>query len=45
MSLLPRLDDEILEGLEKESEICNEIERSNDVRLNTQETIFKLIRN
>ena len=42
MSLLQRLDDEILEGLKEEQEICNEIERSSDIRLNIQETIFQI---
>ena len=41
MSLLQRLDDEIL-GLKEEQEICNEIERSSDIRLNIQETIFQI---
>ena len=40
--LLQRLDDEILEGLKEEQEICNEIERSSDIRLNIQETIFQI---
>ena len=42
MSLLQRLDDEILEGLKEKQEICNEIERSSDIRLNIQETIFQI---
>ena len=42
ISLLQRLDDEILEGLKEEQEICNEIERSSDIRLNIQETIFQI---
>ena len=42
MSLLERLDDEILEGLKEEQEIHNEIERSSDIRLNIQETIFQI---
>ena len=43
MSLLQRLDDEILEGLKEEQEICNEIDiRSSDIRLNIQETIFQI---
>ena len=40
MSLLQRLDGEISEGLKEEQEICNEIERPSDIRLNIQETIF-----
>ena len=36
LSLLQRLDGEILEGLKEEQEICNEIERSNDVKLYIQ---------
>ena len=44
MSLLQRLDDEIL-GLKQEQEICNEIKRSSDIKLNIQEIFFKLIRN
>ena len=44
ISLLQRLDDEILEGLKEEQEICNEIERSSDIRLNIQETIFQIQR-
>ena len=40
--LLQRLDDEILEGLKEEQETCNEIERSSDIRLNIQETIFQI---
>ena len=42
MSLLQRLDGEILEGLKEEQEICNEIERPSDIRLNIQETIFQI---
>ena len=42
MSLLQRLDGEILEVLKEEQEICNEIERSSDIRLNIQETIFQI---
>ena len=42
MSLLQRLDGEILEGLIEEQEICNEIERPIDIRLNIQETIFQI---
>ena len=42
MSLLQRLDDEILEGLKEKQEICNEIERSSDIILNIQETIFQI---
>ena len=42
ISLLQRLDDEILEGLKEEQEICNEIERSSDIRVNIQETIFQI---
>ena len=41
MSLLQRLDDEILEGVKEEQEICSEIERSSDIRLNIQETVFQ----
>ena len=32
MSLLQRLDDEILEGLKEEQGICSEIERSSGIR-------------
>ena len=43
MSLLQRIDDEILEGLKEEQEVCNEIDiRSSDIRLNIQETIFQI---
>ena len=42
MSLLQRLDGEILEGLKEEQEMCNEIKRSSDIRLNIQETIFQI---
>ena len=42
MSHLQRLDDEILEGLIEKQEICNEIERSSDIRLN-KKLFFKLI--
>ena len=42
ISLLQRLDDEILEGLKEEQEICNEIKRPSDIRLNIQETIFQI---
>ena len=42
MSLLQRLDGEILEGLKEEQEICNVIERPSDIRLNIQETIFQI---
>ena len=42
MSLLRRLDDEILEALKEKQEIWNEIERSSDIRLNIQETIFQI---
>ena len=42
MSLLQRLDGEILEGLIEEQEICNEIERPIYIRLNIQETIFQI---
>ena len=42
MSLLQRLDGEILEGLKEEQEICNEIERPSDIRLDIQETIFQI---
>ena len=41
MSLLQRLDDEILEGVKEEQEICSEIERFSDIRLNIQETVFQ----
>ena len=44
MSHLQRLDDEILEGLIEKQEICNEIERSSDIRLN-KKLFFKLIWN
>ena len=39
---MERLDDEILEGLKEEQEIHDEIERSSDIRLNIQETIFQI---
>ena len=39
MSLLQRLEGEILEGLKEEQDVCNEIVRSSDIRLNIQETI------
>ena len=42
MSLLQRLDDEILDGLIEKEEICNEIERPSDIRLN-KKLFFKLI--
>ena len=42
MSFLQRLDGEILGFLKEEQEICNEIERSSDIRLNIQETIFQI---
>ena len=42
ISLLQRLDDEILEGLKEEQEICNEIERSSDIRPNIEETVFQI---
>ena len=42
MSLLQRIDDEILEGLIEKEEICNEIERPSDIRLN-KKLFFKLI--
>ena len=42
MLFLQRLDGEILEVLKEEQEICNEIERSSDKRLNIQETIFQI---
>ena len=42
MSLLQRLDDEILDGLIEKEEICNEIERPSDVRRN-KKLFFKLI--
>ena len=42
MSLLQRLDGEILEGLKVKQEICNEIEMSSDIRLNFRETIFQI---
>ena len=38
MSLLLRLDGEILGGLKEEQEICNKTERSSNIRLNIQET-------
>ena len=38
VSLLLRLDGEILGGLKEEQEICNKTERSSDMRLNIQET-------
>ena len=41
ISLLQKLDGEILEGLKEEQKICNEIERASDIRLNIQETFFK----
>ena len=41
-SLLQRLDGEILDGLKEEQEICNEIERSSDLRMNIQETSFEI---
>ena len=41
VSLLQRLDDEIL-GLKEKQGICNEIESSNDIRLNIQETVFQI---
>ena len=42
MSLMERLDDEILEGLKEEQELYNEMERSSDIRLNIPETIFQI---
>ena len=42
ISLLQGLDGEILEGLKEELEIYNEIERSSDIRVNNQETIFQI---
>ena len=41
-SLLQRLDGEILDGLKEEQEICNETERSSDLRMNIQETSFEI---
>ena len=40
MSHLQRLEGEILEGLKEEQDVCNEIVKSSDIRLNIQETIF-----
>ena len=40
MSLLQRLDGEIIEGLKEEQEIWNEIERSSDIRLEHSRNYF-----
>ena len=42
MSLLQKLDNEKLEALNEEQEICNEMERSSDIWLNIQQTIFQI---
>ena len=42
MSLLQRLDDEVLESLKKKQKIWNEIERSSNIRLNIQQIIFQM---
>ena len=42
ISLLQRLDHEILGSLKEEQEICNEIEKSSDIRLNIQEIVFQI---